>query len=188
MTDRQRRRLLELAAGVVVARGFNVDVHAAPAPERAPPQAGDLLVFADGERATQRIRVTDLLADAPPIAARPQDPATGVVRERRLNHILLLNMPVDTLTPATAKHAAGGIVAYSALCTHGGCAIDQWEAPTRQLGCVCHGSRFDATDAGRIAVGPATKPLAMLPLTRAGDEIVVAGPFTRRVGATTPTQ
>jgi Rieske Fe-S protein len=59
--------------------------------------------------------------------------------------------------PAVLVHTKNGYSAYVAICTHEGCQV----APlsTGQLGCPCHGARFDATN-GEVIRGPARRPLS----------------------------
>jgi ubiquinol-cytochrome c reductase iron-sulfur subunit len=89
-----------------------------------------------------------------------------------------------------AGYDAGGIVAYSKICTHAGCAISLYRAPLFQpdaprpaLVCPCHYSTFDPADGGRVIFGPAGRELPMLPLTVDGDGYLRAkGNFSGPVG------
>ena len=67
--------------------------------------------------------------------------------------------------------AADGIVAFSKICTHAGCAISLYRAPLYQpdepkpaLVCPCHYSTFDPANGGAVTFGPAGRKLPMLPL------------------------
>jgi Rieske Fe-S protein len=55
-----------------------------------------------------------------------------------------------------------GVRVFSARCPHLGCRIGRVEGET--LVCPCHGSRFHLD--GRVAAGPAARPLQPLPFTR----------------------
>ncbi len=60
---------------------------------------------------------------------------------------------------AIVNRAADGTVrAFAARCTHLGCRLDR--IVDGVIACPCHGSRFTAD--GRVAVGPALRPLAPL--------------------------
>ena len=50
----------------------------------------------------------------------------------------------------------GTFQAFSAVCTHQGCTVD--DVVDAMISCPCHGSQFDATD-GSVVRGPATAPL-----------------------------
>ncbi|MFB9466374.1 Rieske (2Fe-2S) protein [Streptomyces cinereospinus] len=63
---------------------------------------------------------------------------------------------------------AGEYKAFSAKCTHQGCAVK--DVTDGVIICPCHDSRFSATD-GSVTQGPATQPLAAERITVAGDEI-----------------
>jgi len=77
-----------------------------------------------------------------------------------------LDLPSDN-----AGYDASGIVAFSKICTHAGCAIALYRAPLFEptdprpaLVCPCHYSTFDPTTGGSVIFGPAGRKLPMLPL------------------------
>jgi ubiquinol-cytochrome c reductase iron-sulfur subunit len=86
--------------------------------------------------------------------------------------------------------APDGIVAYSKICTHAGCAIALYRKPTfppvepkPALVCPCHYSTFDPAAAGKVLFGPAGRPLPQLPLQIGGSgELQAAGNFSGPVG------
>jgi ubiquinol-cytochrome c reductase iron-sulfur subunit len=70
-----------------------------------------------------------------------------------------------------ARWAPGGILAFSKICTHAGCAISLYRKPTfppvqpgPALVCPCHYSTFDPARGGKVLFGPAGRPLPQLPL------------------------
>jgi ubiquinol-cytochrome c reductase iron-sulfur subunit len=86
--------------------------------------------------------------------------------------------------------APEGILAYSKICTHAGCAISLYRAPTYEptsdkpaLVCPCHYSTFDPADGGSVTFGPAGRPLPQLPLRIARDgTLEAAGDFSGAIG------
>src|SRR3954451_3982151 len=75
------------------------------------------------------------------------------------------------LPPGREGWAPEGIVAYSKICTHAGCAVALYRnplyAPTepdRALVCPCHYSTFDVAAGAAVLFGPAGRPLPQLPL------------------------
>jgi Rieske Fe-S protein len=66
---------------------------------------------------------------------------------------------------------AGTYKAFTAVCTHQGCVVASVADGT--ISCACHGSAFSATD-GSVKNGPASSPLAAVPVTVAGDTITLA--------------
>jgi ubiquinol-cytochrome c reductase iron-sulfur subunit len=87
--------------------------------------------------------------------------------------VVLVRLPPGQLTLPRELRGfdAGGIVAYSKICTHAGCAISMYRAPLFQpteprpaLVCPCHYSTFNPADGGNVTFGPAGRRLPMLPL------------------------
>jgi rieske iron-sulfur protein len=151
---------------------------AEPADER--PKEGDLLVAID---ATTPIALEPKDIAGPQIIAWPMDPATQLVRSgSRLNKVLLVRLDPATLVGITKGRAADGVVAYSAICPHAGCEVSTWVDEQKILECPCHNSRYNPREGGMIVDGPTTRGLAALPLKVFDGKLVVAKPFTGRVG------
>ena len=129
------------------------------------------------------ITPADVPAGGPPIIAWPMDPASKTVRDgSRLNQVLLLRLDPASLDESTKPHAADGIVAYSAICTHQQCPVSGWNAEKRILHCPCHQSEFDPQHDGQKVAGPAPRPLPALPVKIADGTLMAAGTFLSRVG------
>jgi Rieske Fe-S protein len=151
------------------------------------PQEDDLLVFAFGSREGEIVQPSDLVAGAPQIFVFPKDPESETVRNgTRLNQILLVRLPPDWLSEETRARSADGIVAYSGVCTHTGCDIEDWDAAEHRFQCPCHESQFDPGDGARVVGGPAPWQLAALPLKIVDGGLRVAGEFIGRVGFQQP--
>ncbi|KES05951.1 Rieske (2Fe-2S) protein [Streptomyces toyocaensis] len=67
--------------------------------------------------------------------------------------------------------AAGEFKAFSATCTHQGCAVGS--VADGVINCPCHNSNFSIAD-GSVKSGPATKPLPAVEITVSGDSITLA--------------
>lgn len=153
----------------------------------APPQADDRLVFAYGDRAGQLIGPDELAVGAKQVLAFPMDPVSKIVRGgTRLNQIVVARLDPDWLSDETRARSAGGIVAYSGVCTHVGCDIDMWVEDKHWLQCMCHESQFDPSDGARVVGGPAPWQLAALPLKLVDGTVSVASAFVGRVGFQQP--
>ncbi|HEX6761613.1 MAG TPA: Rieske 2Fe-2S domain-containing protein [Gaiellaceae bacterium] len=116
----------------------------------------------------------------------------GADKENLGSSVVLVRLPTDRLDlpHELAGYDANGIVAYSKICTHAGCAISLYRAPLFQpdeprpaLVCPCHYSTFDPADGGTVLFGPAGRKLPMLPLIvdRAGH-LRAKGNFDGAVG------
>jgi ubiquinol-cytochrome c reductase iron-sulfur subunit len=97
----------------------------------------------------------------------------GADREQLGAPLVVVRLPVSQLDLPDGRQgwAPRGIVAYSKICTHAGCAIALYRKPTfapteprPALLCPCHYSTFDPARGGDVIFGPAGRPLPQLPL------------------------
>lgn len=76
-----------------------------------------------------------------------------------------------------------GIIAFSKICSHMGCAVALYEQQTKHLLCPCHQSTFDVTRAAKVIFGPSARPLPQLALALDSEGYLVAKqPFSEPVG------
>ena len=180
-----RRAVLKLALGVGLGLPVADLVGAQDGdPRKARPQANDRFIFASGDRKGQAITLADLPAGGPPLIAFPIDAVSKIVRDdSRLNQVLLVRLNSNDLDPETRARAADGtVVAYSAVCTHTGCDVWDWQPASSRIKCSCHFSEFDLKDSARVLNGPAVRRLPALPLTIVDGMPVAAGGFVGRPG------
>jgi Rieske Fe-S protein len=176
---RRMLRMLAAGAGAMLCRQ-----PAAAQDDRAGsrPKEGDLIVKADDPQHLP-LRPEDVPLGGRQVAAWAMDPADRTVRSgSRLNALILLRFDDSALAAETRARAAEGVVAYTAICTHNGCDVDDWIAERSALSCSCHQSEFDPRDGARVIDGPAPRALPALPLKTVDGALVVAKPFTSRVG------
>jgi len=177
-----RRELLKAAMAGTLTWRVGPAARAQTDAASLPAQPGDRLVRL-GDSAKNPLTPGDIAVGAIQTTAVPMDEKTGTLRSgSRLNQVLLLRFDPSTLMPETRARAADGVVAYTAICTHNGCDVDDWIAGEKILSCSCHTSMFDPKDGAKVVDGPAPRALPALPLTVVDGLLVVAGPFTSKVG------
>lgn len=179
-----RRTILNRLAGIGVAGAVVPRVaFSATEPAKMRPQPGDVLVYAQGDKKGQPIKPDDLPIADDPTLAYPKDPAADVVRDgSRLNQLVVVRLDPASLGGETAAHAADGVVAYSAICTHQNCPVSMWKSSNETLYCSCHGSQFDPRQNADVVDGPAPRRLAALPLELKDGLLVAAAELTGPVG------
>jgi ubiquinol-cytochrome c reductase iron-sulfur subunit len=99
--------------------------------------------------------------------------------------VLLIRLrPEDfQLTPEKFAMTHEGIIAFSKICSHMGCAVALYEQQTKHLLCPCHQSTFDVTRGAKVIFGPAARPLPQLDITIDNEGYLVArAPFNEPVG------
>ncbi|MET8854510.1 ubiquinol-cytochrome c reductase iron-sulfur subunit [Amycolatopsis sp. NPDC004625] len=77
----------------------------------------------------------------------------------------------------------GDYYAYTKICSHVGCPTSLYEQRTNRILCPCHQSQFDALHYAKPIFGPATRPLAQLPITVDEEGYLIArGDFIEAIG------
>jgi quinol---cytochrome c reductase iron-sulfur subunit len=150
---------------------------------RSPWRRGRLLVTENDEPIAAAGIVVGELLTAFPAGADKEDIASPV--------IVVRVRPDELDLPAERQGwAPDGLLAYSKICTHAGCAVSEYRyplydptSPGPAVVCPCHYSTFSVTEGGKRIFGPAGRALPQLPLDVDGDGyLVAAGDFSGRPG------
>ena len=75
--------------------------------------------------------------------------------------------------PVALANQDGTIHAFSNVCTHMSCSLDDGELVDGQVQCLCHGSVFDLTT-GEPTELPATEPIRVYPVRVEADDVFVS--------------
>lgn len=175
----QRRDAMKAAIAVTVMLGGGLRGAQASEPADLPPQPGDRLVRMDEEGTPQPLKAADIPLASKPVRALPFAATDALVRDgSRLGRVILMRFDPASLDDETRARSADGVLAYSAVCTHQGCEVSEWDANGGAMFCFCHFSKFDPLKAGAVTAGPAGRALPWLPLKSENGELVVAGAFS----------
>jgi ubiquinol-cytochrome c reductase iron-sulfur subunit len=94
------------------------------------------------------------------------DERHGVLEAKAKAAVILIRLDPQLIKVQKARDwGVDGVVAYSKICTHVGCAVGLYEQQTHHLLCPCHQSTFDLTDDCNVIFGPAKRPLPQLKIT-----------------------
>jgi ubiquinol-cytochrome c reductase iron-sulfur subunit len=150
---------------------------------RSPWRAGTRLV----DEAGRPLRARDI-AERTFYTAYPE----GAGRDSIASPLVVVRLDPDELDLPDSRSgwAPEGVLAYSKICTHAGCAIALYRTPLYEptsyrpaLVCPCHYSTFDPATGGTVLFGPAGRPLPQLPLEVGPEgELRAAGDFNEPVG------
>ena len=61
--------------------------------------------------------------------------------------------------------------ALSSICTHQGCTVSEYDGPSQQFICPCHGSRFSSS--GQVTQGPAGTPLTSYQTQFSNNQLII---------------
>jgi ubiquinol-cytochrome c reductase iron-sulfur subunit len=151
--------------------------------DESPWRAGIALVDEDG---------APVEADALPVGSFITAFPEGADRRELGSPVVVVRVDPATLDlPAERRTwAPEGLLAFSKICTHAGCAVSLFRHPLHErtsgppaLVCPCHYSTFDVRRAAKVTLGPAGRPLPQLPLRLdSGRRLVAGGPLSGSVG------
>jgi ubiquinol-cytochrome c reductase iron-sulfur subunit len=148
-----------------------------------PWRRGRRLVDSDGRPLRAADISTDTFYSAFPEGAKEDKVGSPVV-------VVRLDPKRLRLPPGREGWAPEGIIAFSKICTHAGCAVSEYRtplfeptAPSPALVCPCHYSTFDPATGGEVLFGPAGRPLPQLPLTiDSNGDLRAGGGYSGPVG------
>ncbi len=172
-----RRAVLAAAVGGVgaVLAGCTSygDTPAAPAPVGSPPAGSSAAGSPAGSPAASPGVTPSAPAAVPSAPSAPVPSSTAAVTRVAA----LVDIPIGGGVIVAGQNIVvtqpteGDIVAFSATCTHAGCAVT--EVRDGLIRCPCHGSTFDITT-GQPTGGPANGPLPGIAVTVSGTDVVLA--------------
>jgi ubiquinol-cytochrome c reductase iron-sulfur subunit len=149
----------------------------------SPWRRGRALVGEDGEP----IKADDLVVGGFTTAF-----AEGASTEALGSSVIVVRLDPGSIHLPTGRDgwAPEGLLAYSKICTHAGCAVAMERyplfpahVPGPALVCPCHYSTFDVATGATVIFGPAGRPLPQLPLAVDPDGTLrAAGPLSGDVG------
>jgi ubiquinol-cytochrome c reductase iron-sulfur subunit len=146
-------------------------------------KSGTYLVTDPGNR---RIKASDLEVGAvAQVLPQIEDPEHRKLSDIAKDAVLLIRLrPQEfNLEPDRLAMTHDGIIAFSKICSHMGCAVALYEQQTKHLLCPCHQSTFDVTRAAKVIFGPSARPLPQLDITIDGEGYLIArNPFSEPVG------
>jgi cytochrome b6-f complex iron-sulfur subunit len=70
-----------------------------------------------------------------------------------------------------ARSSSGVYYAMTAICTHSGCTINQYDSGSKEFVCQCHGSTFSST--GAVTNGPASSALRQYVTSVNGNQLII---------------
>jgi len=188
-----RRKLLTRAAG---AAGLGLGAAAIVPAASLGPNVGDRNDHVPWKGGTEVVDEEDKLITADDITegAFLTGFPKGADKRELGSPIVIVRVPEDKLRLPGARSAAEwapeGIVAYSKICTHAGCAIALYRyplfadvQPDPALVCPCHYSTFDPARGAKRTFGPAGRSLPQLPLMIGPDrQLMARGAFSGSIG------
>ncbi len=146
-------------------------------------KAGTRLLTDPGNRP---ILATDLEIGAvvqvlPAVEHEDERPLSDIAKDPVL--LIRLREQDFQLTPEKLAMTYNGIIAFSKICSHMGCAVALYEQQTKHLLCPCHQSTFDVTRGAKVIFGPAARPLPQLAITVDAEGYLIArAAFSEPVG------
>ncbi len=133
---------------------------------------GDVLTYVDattGGQPSQPFKAADL-------------PVNGSVQLFPMGKEANEDNLVQVIRIATGDGAAG-LVAYSAICTHLGCAVNEKLNRDNLILCPCHGSIYDPANHAAVRRGPSDRALPGLLIADGPNGTIIAnGPFDGLIG------
>ncbi|MBL8471458.1 MAG: Rieske (2Fe-2S) protein [Rhodocyclaceae bacterium] len=137
----------------------------------------------EGDESKTPLTSADIKFEKKQLIVWPQDAKSSKLRDgSRLNRIVVIKLDPKQMDADTAKAAADGVVAYSAVCVHQNCDVNGWLAKEKEFLCICHFSKYSPLRKGAVTGGPAPRALPIIPLKIEDGKLAIAGDFSAPPG------
>jgi len=151
------------------------------------PQVGDTFVFSGGQNKGKEVMVADVVLGARPELAVAKNPSTGKLVEDDAGEkdhatVLVYRVAPDAYPAEMRGDTVEGISCYSAVCTHLGCLLSDWDASGKLFKCPCHDATFDPVKEGQNTSGPRSRAIPYIPIKAVDGKLVVTGKPTGYIG------
>ncbi len=146
------------------------------------PERHDSFVYADGPNKGKDVMVVDIVVDAPPITVQAKNGETGEVRPSEKATVLVYRVDPAKIPDDIRGDTVEGVIAYSALCTHQGCLLSDWDKATKQFICPCHNGLFDPLKGGVNTAGSPTRAIPQIPVKNHEGTLIVGDAIISWIG------
>lgn len=190
--NQERRHALKFVTVTALASGAGVKAFAAggamPLPQSTGvPQVGDTFVFSEGANKGKEVMVADVVLGARPQMAVAKNPGTGKLEADDAGDndhatVLLYRVAPDSYPADMKDETVEGISCYSAVCSHLGCLLSDWDEAGKLFKCPCHDATFDPMKEGQNISGPKVRELPLIPIKAVDGKLVVAAKPTGYIG------
>ena len=148
---------------------------------------GDVFVFTDGPKKGNVVMVADIPVDADHVVTAQAATPDGKPREGDNCTAVFYRVSPDKVPADMQNETVEGIMAYSAVCTHQGCMMDEIHKPSEAVNafgiiCPCHDAIFDPLQNGKNTGGATSRTLPHFPIKSDGGKLVVSDVPSSYVG------
>jgi rieske iron-sulfur protein len=180
--NQERRDLLKstcVMAGAAAVVSVTGSLPAFAADQKDVPMVGDVFVFTEGPKKGSVVMVADIPLDEKHVVTVQAATPDGKAREGDNCTAVLFRTTPDKVPDDLKSETVEGIMAYSAVCTHQGCLMNELHTteevdPKFGIICPCHDAIFDPMKNGKNTFGATSRTLPHFPIKSEGGKIVVS--------------
>ncbi|HYU46302.1 MAG TPA: Rieske (2Fe-2S) protein [Terriglobales bacterium] len=180
--NQERRDLLKstcVMAGAAAVVSVTGSLPAFAADQKDVPMVGDVFVFTEGPKKGNVVMVADIPVDEFHVVMAQAATPDGKPREGDNCTAVLFRVSPDKVPADLKSESAEGIIAYSAVCTHQGCMMNEIHKSSTAVAaygiiCPCHDAIFDPLQSGKNTGGATSRTLPHFPIKSDGGKIVVS--------------
>ena len=188
--NQERRDLLKstcVMAGAAAVVSVTGSLPAFAADQKDVPMVGDVFVFTEGPKKGNVVMVADIPVDEFHVVMAQAATPDGKPREGDNCTAVLFRVSPDKVPADLKSESAEGIIAYSAVCTHQGCMMNEIHKSSEAVAaygiiCPCHDAIFDPLQGGLNTGGPKTRDIPQIPVKDDEGKLIVSDAIMSWIG------